>query len=82
MSENDFGVQPLDAMMTKLGLSNLDLVSASTEQLSFKMIQRGRKGRRLTLNAQKKICEALKKAKPGANYELSDLFQYDKPEHL
>ncbi len=46
--------------MTRLGLSNADLVKASTEQLTFKMIQKARKGKPLTPNVQNKILAALK----------------------
>ena len=76
MGENDFGIQPLDAVMTSSGLSNADLVAVSTEQLAFKMVQKGRKGRRLTLNVQKKILQALQNARPGEDFKLTDLFSY------
>jgi len=76
MSDNDFGIQPLDAVMTSYGLSNADLVAASTQQLTFKMVQKGRKGRHLTPNVQKKIIEALRKARPDADFELARLFNY------
>ena len=38
-------ISPLDELMTELGLSNADLVKASTEQLTFKMVQKARGGR-------------------------------------
>ncbi len=47
----EMGTQPLDALMEQLGLKNSDLVEHSTEQLTFKMIAKGRKGRRLSLNS-------------------------------
>ena len=72
----DLGVQPLDTVMTRLGLSNHDLVSASTQQLSHKMVQKGRKGRRLTLKAQQKILTAVLAAKPDVKLALQDLFNY------
>lgn len=75
-AEKDFGVQPLDAVMTRLGLSNHDLVSASTQQLSHKMVQKGRQGRRLTLKAQQKILTAVLAAKPDTRLALQDLFNY------
>ena len=56
------GPQPLNEVMERLGLTNADLVAASTRQLSFKMLQKGRKGRRLTAHAQKKILTALQAA--------------------
>ncbi len=51
--------------MTELGLSNADLVKASTEQLTFKMVQKARKGKPLTPNVQNKINGALKVLVPG-----------------
>ena len=77
MSGIELGAQPLDELMARLGLSNDGLVKASTEQLTHKMVHRGRKGRRLTLNAQSKILRALNAVKPGNNYTLKDLFSYE-----
>lgn len=77
MSEMELGAQPLDEIMTRLGITNDELTSASTEQLSHKMVNKGRKGRRLTLNIQTKILRAINTAKPGNNFTLKDLFNYD-----
>ncbi|HNX68639.1 MAG TPA: hypothetical protein PLL75_05890 [Candidatus Omnitrophota bacterium] len=74
--EKELGIQPLDGMMVRLGLSNNDLVKASTQQLSHKVVQKGRKGRRLTLNAQQKILTALKAVTPDERWTLKDLFNY------
>jgi hypothetical protein len=74
--ENELGPQPLDGLMTRLALSNGDLVKASTRQLTHKMVQKGRKGRRLTLNVQEKILEALQNLPPQSQYKLQDLFNY------
>lgn len=74
--EMELGIQPLDKIMTDLKLSNHDLVAASTEQLSHKVVQKGRKGRRLTLNAQHKILNAIVKLKPEAKLTLQKLFNY------
>ena len=74
--EMELGVQPLDEIMTKVNLSNHDLVSASAEQLSHKVVQKGRKGRRLTLNSQTKILSALQKLKPEAKLTLKKVFNY------
>ena len=76
MHTMDLGVQPIDELMTKLGLSNADLVKASTEMLTFKMVQKARKGRRLTLNVQQKILNAVRAARPENNIALQDLFNY------
>jgi hypothetical protein len=70
------GVQPLDALMTKLNFKNSDLVEHSTKQLSHKVVAKGRKGRRLTLNAQLKIMKALNKLQSEKRYSLDDLFNY------
>ena len=69
------GPQPLDGVMRELGLSNHDLVAASTEQLTHKMVQKGRKGRRLTANARNKILNALSRL-TGRAYVLEQLFNY------
>ncbi len=70
--------QPLDALMNKLGLSSADLVKASTEQLSFKMVHKGRSGnRRLSPNVQDKILAALLALKPELKLRRRDLFCYD-----
>jgi hypothetical protein len=72
----DLGVQPIDELMAKLGLTNADLVKASTQMLTFKMVQKARKGRRLTLNVQQKVLNAIRAAKPENNLALKDLFNY------
>jgi hypothetical protein len=82
-----FGPQPLEEVMRRLNLTAAQLVEASTEQLSFKMVQKGRKGRRLTPNVQKKILNALSKAaakvsdppteaRTAPPLTLKDLFNY------
>ncbi|MCC6759047.1 MAG: hypothetical protein IT395_05440 [Candidatus Omnitrophica bacterium] len=54
-SGRDFGPQPLVEVMARLGITNDALVGASTDQLTFKMVTKGCKGRKLTPNAQYKI---------------------------
>ena len=76
MHTMDLGVQPIDELMTKIGLTNADLVNASAQMLTFKMVQKARKGRRLTLNIQQKILNAIRAAKPENNITLKDLFNY------
>jgi hypothetical protein len=73
---NDLGVQPLDALMTQHGLTNHALVEASTEQLSHKVVQKARHGRRLTSKAKTKILNALHKALPEQKFAHRDLFNY------
>lgn len=76
-------IQPLDKLMNELGVSNAQLVEASTEQLSFKMVQKGRRGKRLTPNIQEKILNALLKVKPDLQVRRRDLFRYElNPETL
>ena len=72
----ELGLQPLDAVMTRLGLANSDLVEASTDQLSHKMVQKGRKGRRLTPHIQTKILKALNSASTEKKFIAKDLFNY------
>ncbi len=60
--------------MTRLGLTNADLVKASTEQLTFKMVQKARKGKLLTPNVQQKILTALQTVRPEDNLALKDIF--------
>jgi len=71
------GPQPLDEIMTRLGISNTDLALASKEQLTHKMINKGRGGRRLTFNIQTKILRALCAARPETHFTLKDLFNYE-----
>ena len=77
MTDNPNTLQPLDQLMTRLGLANGDLVRASTDQLSFKMVQKGRTGRRLTRHIQEKIHNALLRAKPDLKVRRRELFRYE-----
>ena len=86
--ERDHGLQPLDAMMEQWGLSNHDLVEASPEQLNHKQVQKGRKGRQLTLHTMQKVMRAfniaiwnrLKKEEKETFFEYPHnwLFNYSK----
>jgi len=71
----ELGVQPLDAIMEQHGFKNHDLVAASTEGLTHKQVQKGRKGRRLTRNIQDKIISALSAAS-SESYTQAQLFTY------
>ena len=73
--ELNLGEQPIARLMTELSLKNGDLVAASTEFLTRKMVVRACKGRRLTPNVQGKILRALNQA-AGKAYTLADLFNY------
>lgn len=74
--DKEKGTQPVERILTELGLQNSDLVEKSADQLTHKMVAKGRKGRRLTLNVQMKILRALNACQPDKNYNLSDLFNY------
>ena len=71
----ELGVQPLDTIMEEKGLKNHDLVAASTEGLTHKQVQKGRKGRRLTRNIQDKIISALSVVS-SESYTCAQLFTY------
>jgi hypothetical protein len=74
-SEYDFGPQPIAEIMAKRKLKPHDLVAASTEQLTHKMVGRACKGRRLSRRVQLKVRNALNTVME-ANYSLKDLFTY------
>ena len=73
--ERNLGEQPLAQIMRELKLKPHDLVAASEEQITHKMVSRACKGRRLTRNTQHKILRAIIK-QTGTNYALRDLFNY------
>lgn len=72
----EMGVQPLDGILTELGLPNSELVAVSSEQLTHKMVAKARKGRRVTLNVQKKILNAFNTCCAPESFKLQDLFDY------
>ena len=74
-SERNHGEQPIARLMAAHALKPSDLVAASTEQLTFKMVARACKGRRLTPNVQAKMLRALNQA-AGKVYGRTDLFNY------
>lgn len=71
----DLGPQPIARVMEERGLKAKDLVAASTEQLTHKMVQRACKGRRLSTHVMAKVRNSLNAA-AKAEYALSDLFNY------
>ena len=73
--ERNMGEQPICGIMAGLGLKAHDLVAASPEQITHKMVARACKGRRLTVNVKCKIRNALNAA-AGREYLLGDLFNY------
>lgn len=80
--ERNLGIQPLDAILTGLGLGNHALVAASPQPLTHKAVQRARKGRRLTPHMQRRIAEALLRAAasagraPESPWTPRELFSY------
>jgi hypothetical protein len=73
--ERNLGPQPIIELLAKHKLTPHDLVTASTQQLTHKMVARAAKGRWLTPNAKVKVLTALNQV-TGKNYSLSDLFNY------
>ncbi len=74
-SERNLGEQPLAPLMAELDIQTGDLVDASTEHITRKMVSRAGKGRWLTPNVKAKILRALNLAS-GKEYVLTDLFNY------
>jgi len=73
--ERNLGLQPIAGVMSEHGLKPRDLVAASPEQITHKMIARACKGRWLTPHVRIKVLNALNKA-TGGTYALPDLFSY------
>jgi hypothetical protein len=76
MIDMDAGPQPLDALMTTLGVNNHDLVAAGALGLTHKVVAKGRRGRKLTQRAQEKIVTALNATAEGRAYRREDCFTY------
>ncbi|MBU6300201.1 MAG: hypothetical protein KGS60_01495 [Verrucomicrobia bacterium] len=71
----NLGPQPIARLLADLSLSHHDLVAASTEQITHKMVARAAKGRRLSRKVQVKVLNALNAA-AKQRFALSDLFNY------
>jgi len=71
----NLGEQPIALLVSRHQLKPHDLVTASTEQITHKMVSRACKGRRLTPGVQQKILNALNRAS-GSTYARGDLFNY------
>lgn len=74
-TERDLGPQPLAGVLAKHEMSHHDLVAASTDQITHKMVNRACKGRKLTRRVQLKIRDAVNAA-TEESYMLKDLFTY------
>ena len=73
--ERGLGEQPLASQMTKRDLKPADLVAASKEQITHKMVTRGTKGWRLTPNVMGKVIRAFAAA-AGETATAGELFNY------
>ena len=73
--QRDLGSQPIADIMARLNLKPHDLVAASSQQLTHKMVTRACKGRKLTIKTKSKILKALNLA-TEKDYSLRDLFNY------
>ena len=73
--ERNLGPQPIADLMQQLQLRSHDLVVASSEQITHKMIARAIKGRRLTPNSKGIVQRAMNQA-TGNVYKLTQLFNY------
>ena len=74
-TEHNLGPQPIIELLGKHKMTHHDLVAASTEQITHKMVTRACKGRKLSRRVQLKIRDALNAA-TEQSYTLSDLFTY------
>lgn len=71
----DYGPQPLAALLEARGLTNHQLVAASTEQLTHKMVAKACRGRYLSGKVRQKILRAFCKL-TGEVWTLAQLFNY------
>ena len=74
-SDRNLGEQPLARLMREHRLQSHDLVAASEEQLTHKMVTKACKGRRLTPNVQGKVLRAFNDA-TDQSLSAGDLFNY------
>ena len=73
--ERNLNEQPIARILEENKLTKSDLISASTENITYKMLARACKGRRLTPRVQVKICNTLNRA-TGKAFTVKDLFNY------
>lgn len=74
--ERNLGPQPIAAQMAERGLKPADLVAATPGCVTFKMVSRACKGRRLTHNTQTKVRTAFNRA-AGTSLPVAALFTYE-----
>jgi hypothetical protein len=73
--ERNLGEQPIASVLEEHNLKPHDLVAASENSITHKMVTKACKGRRLTKNVQRKIISAINKALEK-NFSKEDLFSY------
>lgn len=73
--ERNLGEQPLAQIMSDLELIPHDLIGASTEQITHKMVKKACKGRLLSSNIKTKIRNAINN-KTGKEFTTQELFNY------
>ena len=71
----EHGPQPIAALLERLHLTNHQIVAASTEQVTHKMMAKACRGRFLSSKVRQKILRAVNAAS-GGSYNLGDLFNY------
>lgn len=75
LPDRNKGPQPLADLMLQYQLKAHDLVEASTEQLTHKMVSRAVKGRQLTINTRGIVQRAFNRA-TGKIWTQAQLFNY------
>ena len=73
--KRDFGEQPIASIISEKNLKPDDIVNVSTEQITYKMISRALKGRRLLPKVQNKILHTINSLTKN-QYSLKDIFNY------
>lgn len=73
--ERNLGEQPIARILEENNLKSSDLIAASTESITYKMVSRACIGRRLSSHVQIKICNALNNA-TGKTFMVKELFNY------
>ncbi len=73
--ERDLGPQPIAAIMSELNITTGDVVGASQDNITYKMLSRACKGRRLTVHVQEKVRKAVSAA-ASKDFAMNELFTY------
>ncbi len=73
--KRDLSEQPIVKIISEKNLKPHDIVNASTEQITHKMISHAVKGRRLSPKVQNKILRAINSLTEN-QYSLKDIFNY------